>query len=69
MGYRKLNALTVSDVYPITRIDDMLDILSEARYLSIFDFVKGYSQSPLDPDAQKKICFYYWYGTVCYHLG
>lgn len=29
--YRKLNAVTVPDAYPLPRIDDMLDILSKAK--------------------------------------
>lgn len=55
--YRKLNAVTEPDVYPMPRTDDMLDILSKAKYLSSFDLTRGYWQIPFEKDAQKKSAF------------
>ncbi|XP_065426955.1 uncharacterized protein LOC135976185 [Chrysemys picta bellii] len=57
VDYRKLNAVTVTDAYPMPRIDDMLDVLSQAKYLSTFDLTKGYWQIPLEGEAQQKSAF------------
>ncbi|CAM4537442.1 unnamed protein product [Lepidochelys kempii] len=57
VDYRKLNAITVSDAYPMPRPDELLDKLWGARYLTIMDLTKGYWQVPLDADAQLKLAF------------
>ena len=42
VDYRALNNLTRKDVYPLPRIDDLLDKLSKAHYLSAIDLASGY---------------------------
>ena len=37
VDYRRLNSVTKMDVYPLPRIDDMLDSLSEACMFSTLD--------------------------------
>lgn len=51
VGYRKCNAVTVLDAYPMARIDDVLDSWGKAKYLSMIDLAKGYCQISLDKDA------------------
>ena len=36
VDYRKLNAVTKRDVYPLPRIDDILDTLGKSRYFTTF---------------------------------
>ncbi|CAM5124599.1 unnamed protein product [Natator depressus] len=57
VDYRKLNAITVSDAYPMPRPDELLDKLGGARYLTTMDLTKGYWQVPLDADARLKSAF------------
>ncbi|CAM4525673.1 unnamed protein product, partial [Lepidochelys olivacea] len=57
VAYRKLNAITVSDAYPMPRPDKLLDKLGGARYLTTMDLTKGYWQVPLDADARLKSAF------------
>ncbi|CAM5143851.1 unnamed protein product [Natator depressus] len=57
VDYRKLNAITVSDAYPMPRPDELLDKLGGARYLTTMDLTKGYWQVPLDADAWLKSAF------------
>ena len=45
--YRPLNQVTVSDPYQMKRIDDTLDLLGEASFLTKLDLSKGYYQIPM----------------------
>lgn len=40
--YRKLNAVTVGDSYPIPRIDDSLRAIGGVNIFSTLDLTKGY---------------------------
>jgi len=57
VDYRKLNAITKKDVYPIPRIDDSLNALGGMKYCSTFDLAQGYWQIPMDQDAKLKTAF------------
>ena len=54
---RRVNAVTKKDVYPLQRIDDILDTLSGAQYLSTLDLSSGYWQIELDPSTRDKTAF------------
>ena len=54
IDYRKLNEVTVRDPYPIPRIDDTLDALQNARFISTLDLHSGYWQVEID-EASKPI--------------
>ena len=41
VDYRKLNAITELDAYPIPRFEDILDQVGQARYISTLDLAKG----------------------------
>ena len=57
IDYRRLNGITKKDVYPLPRVDDILDTLGDAKYFSSLDLASGYWQVMLDPDAQPKTAF------------
>ena len=40
--YRALNEVTIKDVYPIPRIDDILEMLSGSEYFCTLDLASGY---------------------------
>jgi len=48
IDYRALNEMTITDSYPMVRIDETLDQLGKARYFTKLDMVEGYYQIPLD---------------------
>lgn len=57
VDYRKLNSLTVKDIYPLPRIDDCLDRLGNAKIFSTIDLASGYWQVPLSRQSKAKTAF------------
>ena len=55
--YRKVNAVTKTDSYPIPRIDDCIDKIGSAMFVSKFDLLKGYWQVPLTEKAKEVSAF------------
>ncbi|XP_071483344.1 uncharacterized protein [Diadema antillarum] len=55
--YRLLNSKTKSDSYPLPRIDDCIDRVGNAKYVSKFDLLKGYWQVPLSERAKELSAF------------
>ena len=55
--YRKLNNVTKSDSYPMPRVDECIDKIGNAKYISKFDLLKGYWQVGLTPRAQAVSAF------------
>ena len=46
--FRKVNAVTVPDPFPLPRVDDLIDRIGNAKYLTKLDMMRGYWQVPLD---------------------
>ena len=57
VDYRRLNSITKKDVYPLPRIDEILDALGKTSYFSSLDLASGYWQVELDPESQNKSAF------------
>jgi hypothetical protein len=57
VDYRKLNAITTRDVYPLPRIEDALSRLEGSRYFSIMDMQSGYWQVEVRPEDREKTAF------------
>ena len=55
--YRRLNTATMKDVYPLPRIEDILDTLGQTHYFTTLDLTAGYWQIPLDPALRQKSAF------------
>ncbi|KAL1261364.1 hypothetical protein QQF64_006629 [Cirrhinus molitorella] len=55
--FRRLNEVSEFDGYPMPRVDELLDRLGRARYISTLDLTKGYWQVPLTKDARAKTAF------------
>ena len=57
IDYRKLNAVTTLDAYPLPRADVCLDELAGSRYFSCMDLVSGYWQLEMDESSIPKTAF------------
>ncbi len=57
VDYRKVNAITRKDAYPLPRIDDSLDALSRAKWFSTIDLLSGYWQVEMSEEDQEKTAF------------
>lgn len=55
--FRKLNSVTISDSYPLPRVDDCVDRVGAAKYVSKFDLLNGYWQAPLTECAKELSAF------------
>ena len=53
IDYRKVNSVTKTHSYPIPRIDDCIDKIGKAKYVTKFDLVKGFSQISLSERAKE----------------
>lgn len=49
--FRKVNAVTVPDSFPLPRMDDCIDEIGPAIHITKLDMLKGYWQVPLTPRA------------------
>ncbi|GFS61492.1 hypothetical protein TNCV_4312121 [Trichonephila clavipes] len=52
INYRRLNKVTRTQFFPLPNIEELLEKVSAAKYISILDLTRGYWQIPLSPRAQ-----------------
>ena len=55
--FRQVNKVTKSDSYPIPRVDDCVDRVGNAKFVSKLDLLKGYWQVPLTTRAKEISAF------------
>ncbi|VDH99985.1 Hypothetical predicted protein [Mytilus galloprovincialis] len=70
----KLNDKTIKDAYPIPRIEDNIDALSGAKWMSVLDLSMAYHQVPMNPTDKENTAFstprggFYQYVTTPFGL-
>ena len=57
VDYRRLNAVTVKDTYPLPRMDECLDSLGDTKVFSALDAISGYWQMPIPESDRDKTAF------------
>ena len=62
VDYRRLNAVTIKDAFPLPRIQDCLDAVAEATLFSTFDLTSSYHQIPVKSQDIPKTAFVTKYG-------
>ena len=57
VDYRKLNNITVRDAFPLPRIDEILQAITNCACFATFDLAQGYLQMLMDPKDRHKTAF------------
>ena len=57
VDYRKLNSVTKKDVYPLPRMDDILERLAGKKMFTTLDMASGYWQIEIDEKDKEKTAF------------
>lgn len=57
VDYRKLNAITVKQKFPLPLIEDQIDKLAGFKYFTLLDLYSGYYQIPMAKDSIHKTAF------------
>jgi transposase InsO family protein len=57
IDYRKLNALTKKDAYPLPLIEDCLERLKDAKYMTVIDLADAYHHIPMNPESEAATAF------------
>ncbi|WVZ80324.1 hypothetical protein U9M48_027810 [Paspalum notatum var. saurae] len=66
IDYRKLNAATKKDHFPLPFIDEMLERLAKHSFFYYLDGYSEYHQILIHPEDQSKTTFTFPYGTFAY---
>jgi hypothetical protein len=66
VDYRKLNALTKKDRYPLPLIDEILQRLSKAKIFTKLDIRQGFHRIRMYPDSEDLTTFRTRYGSFKY---
>ena len=57
VDYRKLNAVTRKDAYPLPRIDDVCLTLGSSKWFTTLDMISGYWQVEVSDQDKEKTAF------------
>lgn len=57
IDFRQVNVVSTLDAYPLPRVNELIERLGDAQYISTLDLTKGYWQVPLREADQKKTSF------------
>lgn len=68
IDYRRLNAVTVPQNFPLPRFEDVVDSVSanQSKIFSVLDLKSGFHQIPLDPKTKHKSTFTCHVGNYCF---
>ena len=68
VDYRHLNRVSRVDDYPMSRIDDLLDHLGNAKFISTMDLTRGYWQVPVAEKDRDKTAFHSPFGFFQFRM-
>ncbi|CAG8539325.1 15223_t:CDS:2, partial [Dentiscutata heterogama] len=68
IDYRKLNAITERDVYPLPTINEILNSFNRASWFTSLDLASGYWQVAMKEEDKKKTAFITKFGTYEFNI-
>ena len=68
VDYRRLNSISRTDSYPMPRVDELIDRLGSANYISTLDLSWGYWQVPMSAQSRVKTAFVTSYGLFEFNV-
>ena len=68
VDYRRLNAITTDDLFPLPAIEDLLAKIKKTRYFSTLDMKAGYHQIPVAEEDREKTAFIVGNGLYEYNF-
>ena len=74
VDFRALNKQTIKNRFPLPRMDELLDLLTKAKYFTSLDLQQAYNQVQLLPEDREKTAFVthlglYEYKVLCFGLA
>ncbi|GFU75495.1 retrovirus-related Pol polyprotein from transposon 297 [Trichonephila clavipes] len=63
IDYRKLNGIIKTEYFPLPNIEERVEKVSAAKFITVLDLSKGYWQIPLSKTAQRYAAFCTSFGT------
>ncbi|GFU06327.1 retrovirus-related Pol polyprotein from transposon 412 [Trichonephila clavipes] len=63
IDYRKLNGIIRTEYFPLPNIEERVEKVSAAKFITVFDLSKGYWQIPLSKTIQRYAAFCTSFGT------
>ena len=68
VDYRRLNAISHADAYPMPRVDDVIDALGKAKCITTLDLARGYWQVPVQEESRPLTAFATPYGLFQFRV-
>ena len=68
VDYRRLNTVSQMDAYPMPRVDELIDRLGDASFITTLDLSRGYWQVPVRQQDQHKTAFTTPYGLFQFRV-
>ena len=71
VDYCRLNSVSQVDAYPMPRVDELLDRLGKANFISTMDLTRGYWQVPVAEQDRHKTVFnspFNWFRVMAFGL-
>jgi hypothetical protein len=66
IDYRKVNAISENDAFPLPRVDDLIELIGRAKFITKIDISKAFWQIPLSQESQSISSFITPFGL--YHF-
>ncbi|GFX88183.1 retrovirus-related Pol polyprotein from transposon 297 [Trichonephila clavipes] len=67
IDYRKLNGIIRTEYFPLPNIEERVEKVSAAKFITVLDLSKGYWQIPLSKTAQRYAAFCTSFGLAGYY--